>query len=423
MSPPNKAMLKVLKEAAETGPVDLFVPLTHQGMDEDRATAKKLAKQIGARGKMPVILGGHEHEVFHERVGGTETTIFKVGQDALNCGVVDIFWDSEGRVQSDAHLLPMWSPNPKFNPKAQPQTDPEFLPRVRSRRGCPVEAFVARKRQQLEELERTAILMLRGPAVHEPRERPSDLMRVLLGKAKAAYNRRGGPAVDLVMNVGGNSRGPPRHEQGEFTFGNLMAILPFDTSMATVTMKGQWIVDSVRHSRSQEWVDPRRKCPDYLQLDAGCSFADGDVATLTHIGGQRVEPKKDYTVAIYVYVLMGARDDKMMKIPIQPLTRLVKEGSIPVPDEDLCLPLKTLVMECCLGDAWGKIVGASTLEAAFKAIDTNGDGQLTKEELAAAIKTLLDDDDDENDVAPGTRASTSFWTIYHTFLGALPIGC
>ena len=67
VSQPNKAMLKVFKEAAATGPVDLFVPLTHQGMDEDRATAKKLAKLIGSQGKMPVILGGHEHEVFHER--------------------------------------------------------------------------------------------------------------------------------------------------------------------------------------------------------------------------------------------------------------------------------------------------------------------------------------------------------------------
>ena len=51
--------------------------------------------QIGPR--MPLVLGGHEHEIFVDEAG--QSMIVKVGQDATKIGVCDIWWDAAGELQ------------------------------------------------------------------------------------------------------------------------------------------------------------------------------------------------------------------------------------------------------------------------------------------------------------------------------------
>ncbi|CAK9070708.1 unnamed protein product [Durusdinium trenchii] len=88
--------------------IDLIVPMTHQLIEDDRLLAapwnvKKRTVQAGQEqfemhetmsGKAPVILGGHEHEVFEEVVA--DSLIVKTGQDAAKIAVVDVWWTSNG---------------------------------------------------------------------------------------------------------------------------------------------------------------------------------------------------------------------------------------------------------------------------------------------------------------------------------------
>ncbi|CAE7899081.1 unnamed protein product [Symbiodinium necroappetens] len=53
--------------------------MTHQLIEEDRSFALEIQKDPTLKGKVPVILGGHEHTVFEERAG--DSLIVKTGQD------------------------------------------------------------------------------------------------------------------------------------------------------------------------------------------------------------------------------------------------------------------------------------------------------------------------------------------------------
>lgn len=48
---------------------DVFLPMTHQLTKDDRATASSLAKHKELATRTPVLLAGHDHEVFIEEVG------------------------------------------------------------------------------------------------------------------------------------------------------------------------------------------------------------------------------------------------------------------------------------------------------------------------------------------------------------------
>ena len=60
--------------------------------------AVTLAKHTELGSVTPVILAGHDHEVFIEAAG--KSLIVKVGVDAENIGVVDVWWTRDGQIRS-----------------------------------------------------------------------------------------------------------------------------------------------------------------------------------------------------------------------------------------------------------------------------------------------------------------------------------
>jgi 2',3'-cyclic-nucleotide 2'-phosphodiesterase (5'-nucleotidase family) len=63
--------------------IDAIIPLTHQLMPLDRSLAEK---RIG----FPVIIGGHDHDVYIETIAGCQ--IVKTGINAEHIAVCDITW-------------------------------------------------------------------------------------------------------------------------------------------------------------------------------------------------------------------------------------------------------------------------------------------------------------------------------------------
>ena len=82
----------------------ILIPLTHQTIAEDRELAKGIQQHDQLSGKVPVIVGGHEHEIYIEKI--ERSLIVKAGADATNVVVVDVWWDASEQCHSAVHLLP-----------------------------------------------------------------------------------------------------------------------------------------------------------------------------------------------------------------------------------------------------------------------------------------------------------------------------
>ena len=76
--------------------VDLIIPLTHQVISADRSFAEYFdRKQFSSKlnpnsNAFPLIIGGHDHEVYMENIAGCQ--IIKTGMDAKNVAICDIYW-------------------------------------------------------------------------------------------------------------------------------------------------------------------------------------------------------------------------------------------------------------------------------------------------------------------------------------------
>lgn len=221
--PPSKCpAIQSVEEAmaavwqASTQPVDLFVPLTHQLVSEDRITMKWLHQNDELRSSTPIILGGHDHELTVLESGSC--TLLKCGCDCDNLGVVDIFWDFEGARHQRIEIIPI----DEFPP------DPELLEWTKQQH-----AFVAS--------------MMREPLAEVPRPMSSravrfeatlgDVPSFLLSLVKRGLEREG---VEAVLLQGGGVRGNSEYAAGSaFTMGDLFSEFGFDTRQALIQVPGE----------------------------------------------------------------------------------------------------------------------------------------------------------------------------------------
>ena len=81
-------------------------------MPQDRTTGASCANHSGLADRTPVLLGGHEHEVYIEKLEGG-STIVKVGADAELFGWIDIWWAADGKLdyQVTTQLASEWAPD------------------------------------------------------------------------------------------------------------------------------------------------------------------------------------------------------------------------------------------------------------------------------------------------------------------------
>ena len=70
---------------------------------------------------------------------------------------------------------------------------------------------------------------------------------------------------------------------------------------------------------------------------------------------------------------------------IQPLVSYVREN-VAVPSLECCLPAKDLVMEFAMRKMWRRICGGAELREAFKELDEDQNGQLSREEVHKKLK-------------------------------------
>ena len=335
-------------------PADLFVPMTHQLTPEDKATGKALAKHKELAKKTPVLLGGHDHDVFIDQVG--EATLVKVGADCDNIGVVDIYWDAKGALHSSVTLraasgVRQGAQGRRVRPEAG---------------GLPREHDEGRDRDDP-----------RGPAMSTKlvRFESSAMAAYLLTMVKNGLKQDG---VEICMLQGGAIRAKKDYSAGPFTMGDLFKEFAYDCNQAVVPIRGDIIAASVLSSRTSD-KHPEKGAPNFLHCDEGVTITDAH--EVTHINGKPLEPEKLYMVAVYQFLLSGLN-------VIQPLLGYVQEN-VPVPDVEACLPIKEIVISACMKDAWRSLLG-------FDEWDTDKDGVVSPEELDVGIGKVFAEADKDN---------------------------
>ena len=339
--------------AALGRPPDILVPMTHQTVAEDRATAEALAAHSELGGRVPCILGGHEHEVYVEEAG--DALIVKTGQDAETIGIVDVWWSASGELERACTLLPAADLSAETS----------------------ASAFVARKDAFLRDMLVTPIATLpEACSSARVRYEPSGLATFLLSLVKRALRKEG---VELVLVQGGAIRGGADYEPGPFTLGQLYAEFGFETQQAIIELPGRIIAESILNTRTATQGEK----PNYLHADADCEIDEGH--RVVSIDGVPFDAERLYTVSIYQYLLNGMNE-------IEPLLSYVREAPVAVPDAERCLGAKELVLSSCVQMAWVSILGLGEsalsltqleagVDAKFGELDHNRDGLISAIEL------------------------------------------
>uniref|UniRef100_A0A7S4BG94 5'-Nucleotidase C-terminal domain-containing protein n=1 Tax=Chrysotila carterae TaxID=13221 RepID=A0A7S4BG94_CHRCT len=357
--PVTEACLEVWERAKDDlgSTPDLFLPMTHQLISQDRQTAEALAKNDELKTRTPCLLAGHEHEMFVEAAG--KSVVIKVGEDAERVGIIDIWWDASGAVKSAFKAVPA----------------SEFAPEPTALDYC------KEKNDWLSNLMAAEIATLPSACSSKKvRHESSGLATFLLTMVKKGLRK---DKVELVLLQGGGIRGSADYQAGPFTMGDLYKEFGFDTHMAVIPLKGQIIAESIFNSRSAP-----KPAPNFLHADDAAEIDDEH--KIVKINGEPFDPERIYTVATYQFLLTGLNI-------IQPLLSYVQEN-VAVPTIDQCRPVKKVAMDYCVKETWRKLFDAEKwptgegatptqdaismrVAAAISAADSNNDGLLDEDEV------------------------------------------
>ena len=322
---------------------EILIPLTHQTIAEDRELATKIDRDTQLKGKVPVIIGGHEHEIYIEEIA--QSFIVKAGSDGKNVLVSDIWWSEEGEVQSAVHMLSA----SHFDAESHTQM------------------YVEKTENFLGSLMDVAIFQVKETmSSKRTRFKPEKVASTL-----CSYIKRSLQDIDIVMLQGGCVRGQRDYDAGSsFTYGDLLEELPFTTEIATIAIPGNVLQEAIAITRST----PEQEAPNYLHADFDVVIEDYPSLKIVSINGEPFDPEKVYNLGIYQFLLTGLNE-------IKPLVDYVNtRGQIPSLEQ--CLPAKNLIVETCMKDAWRILVN-------FEEWDSNCDGEISHTELEAAVKNAF----------------------------------
>jgi 2',3'-cyclic-nucleotide 2'-phosphodiesterase (5'-nucleotidase family) len=322
-APIEQANASALHEASrliEEGCV-FVVPITHQTMDDDRALARAQVSPA-----FPVIVGGHEHTPFLERVGAT--WIVKAGMDASAAVITEISWTDAKSITTTARLEPV----------AGYAEDVELRARVDDHMN---------KVKAIEDA--TLVMLAPGEKLSSvgARRQQTSLGALLCSRMRDALG------ADMCLFNAGGVRGN-REYTGRFTYGDLKTEVPFDNEMVVVSMSGRTVRDAVTASRAHA----PNESGSFLQVDDALDLS-------------KLDDAREYRVATVRNLLAGMDH-------LEPFVRFAAEHPERVPPVGSGRDVKHVLVDAFAVELWRKLGG-------FDEIDANHDGMITEPEIAAAL--------------------------------------
>lgn len=227
---------KVMVKEFEKMGIDKVIAVTHIGFDDNPAidNDQELAKAVP---QIDVIVGGHSHTKLDEPVKIGNTLIVQAFQYGENLGVLDVSFDDQGVVTKyKGELI-------KVADRAE---DPEAA------------KVLAQYSSKIEELKTTPIGAEALEDLTNPRtsDDPNDSVRRnetalgniitdgMLTKART-LDRNGEETIMALQNGGGIRTSIPK---GQITIGQVISVLPFTNTLATMHLTGAELKAAFEHS-------------------------------------------------------------------------------------------------------------------------------------------------------------------------------
>jgi 5'-nucleotidase/UDP-sugar diphosphatase len=268
---PAEALARAQKELPEN--VDLVLPLSHCGVEEDRVLAR-------ARPELPLIVGGHSHTYLKEGVREGSTLIVQTGSKASAVGRVDLWLDRATKqvIESRARVFDLLEePDPAHRNAALEE-------RCRDLESRGAEAMAVVLGELTAPAHRSKDPLVSGSAGNLL----ADLLRERM-KADVGLMNRGGIRADL--------------EAGPLTRRAVFEIQPFDNSVSVVTMSGAELFSGLR--RAVEGAAHSGLEVSGVTLEVARDEAGKRELVAVKLGDKPLDPKANYRVAMNSFMSGG----------------------------------------------------------------------------------------------------------------------
>jgi 2',3'-cyclic-nucleotide 2'-phosphodiesterase (5'-nucleotidase family) len=253
----------------------LIVVLSHLGYDGDRALAS-------AVDGIDLIVGGHTHTFLEPPAVVNGTIIAQAGTKGKVLGRLELTVDLESKTVKDytrsGVLLPVTDDVAVLNQEVQALVD------------AAVDAAKETMDQSIGEVART---------LQTRRSGESALGNLVVDAMLASWMEEG-HLVDIAMHNNGGIRTDLL--KGPITFGQLYAVLPFDNQLVALDLTGAQVLRILEHSVAERAGN--------MQV-AGMAFRFsmsepvGQRVLEATVGGQPLDPERDYRVVTIDYLASG----------------------------------------------------------------------------------------------------------------------
>lgn len=343
IEPANQTAVNWTRRLIEQEGCACVIPITHQDLADDRELA---GMQRAPR--FPVIIAGHDHEVVIEELDSS--WVIKAGANATNAIIIDLVW-----------------------PPAAPPAGMPDLPAIEVKlhevaaypEDAAMRALVDGHMKAVRALDGATLVRLESGRELSSVGMP--MRQTSMGTLLCSRIRDTLAADGCLINSGGIRGERDYHKR--FTYADLKAALPYANEMGVVSLPGRVIRDAVAQSRAP--IEEGSAA--YLQVDDGMAV-EGPGNVVTTIGGQPLEPDRQYRIATVLGLLGGMNS-------IEPLVQYALQHPDKVPPHDSGREIKIILVEAFAIELWQQL-------GSFEDIDADKDGVITKGELKAAITRL-----------------------------------
>jgi len=347
--PLNETCKSLYEEIKRNEPdVDIIIPLTHQIMPFDR----ELAELMGA--DIPVILGGHDHEPYHETINGC--TIVKTGADAKKIGIVELYWSDEKKDTK---------PNVKVSFKNYSDYSKHTV----------VQSSIDSNKALLTQLETATLCKIPTSlslSSKMMRFQPTTMGTFICSSIKHALG------TDVCLLAAGCIRANKDYvNEAKLTYANLKQEIPFDTIIVNIELPGSVITEMIEYTRAFALQEPPVEKGGYLQTDDDIIW-NSKKNKVIEINRNPVKPDQLYSVSINQMILEGLDN-------IEPIINYIKTNPNAYKTAESGTGLKEVIVS-----HFSKLLLLELLRDSgdFNSVlDRDGDGKLSKEEVIEIMKS------------------------------------